>query len=183
MESSHVLVSIYTVKIASSFASDGYSTSLLHTLTAPNFIQELNGVAFAGQFSDCDGTGLLSQTDPSATNDDSVTCSSGGRTRAQIHARCFSIAAEGCDTCRTIDSVSFGVYQVDQNSGPPIQLSINVYKDTGCLSGSPNLGAAGGPLIKSVAQNVTDSADTTVTVNFDSQVVIEPGEAIRVEVQ
>jgi hypothetical protein len=64
--------------------------------------------------------------------------------------------------------------------------TINAYKDSGCLSSSlsPNLGSAGGDLIASIAKNVTESdANKRLTVNFDSQVTIEPGEAIRVEIQ
>ena len=136
-----------------------------------------------GSFSTCDSTGLLSQTESSVVQS-SVACvynTSPRTSTAQKTARCYSLANEGCTGARIINSVTFGVWGVYSRDNVPVDLKVNIYKDSGCLTGNPT---TGGELIASVDTQVTPEDNLSLkTVEICSATAILPSEAIRVEVE
>ena len=141
-----------------------------------------------GSFSSCEVDGVLSQTSSNviaASYAYIYRTSPRWTTEAQRWARCYSLTAEGCSNARVINSVTFGVRRVvsvtDEPVDEPVDVRINIYKDSGCLNGNPG---TGGELVATVDTQVTSANDDTlVSVDICSDIEILPSEAIRVEIE
>jgi cell division septation protein DedD len=133
--------------------------------------------------SDCDGTGLLSQS----TDDFTITASNTFvcPEAANSFARCYVFADEGCTSDRIVTGARIGIEFI--NGAMEFDVTVNLYTSVGCLSGTP--GAPGVPgrtevLRASTPFRVTAAmAGTIQNVPLDTMgFVADANEALLIEI-
>jgi hypothetical protein len=131
--------------------------------------------------SNCDGTGLLQQTvSDTITDFNGVACTTPTfvHTDVNVFARCYSLTAEGCSAPRIVTNARVGIEFVGNAQE---LVTVNLYKDPGCLTGTPKTGAE--MLIASNTLQLTPAMALTVqNVPLNTNgAVIAVNEAVLIE--